>query len=90
MRPISRTTSPPLKICEQCGFPATLRLESGGSRRYACDEPAHREAARGQLEAEHASTQPRPAQRATRGPLGFDARTGAAVVARLRSSARRS
>ena len=38
-----------LVCCEQCGFPATVRIESDGTRRYACADPAHQESAWAQL-----------------------------------------
>lgn len=41
-----------LVCCEQCGFPATVRIESNGTRRYACAEPAHQESAWAQVRQE--------------------------------------
>lgn len=38
-----------LVCCQQCGFPATVRVESDGVRRYACSDAAHIDAACGQV-----------------------------------------
>lgn len=38
-----------LVCCELCGFPATVRIQSGGILRYACADAAHQESAWAQL-----------------------------------------
>lgn len=38
-----------LVCCEQCGFPATVRIQSGDTLRYACADAAHQESAWAQL-----------------------------------------
>ena len=38
-----------LACCDSCGFPATVRIDSGGVRRFSCADASHLESAWAQV-----------------------------------------